>query len=74
VGLYFEPKDGGEALRAEIIAVNEPKTLKVIAPRGLEAGKAYYLKAVTQSSTKHGSTMLKNPRIVRSEFSLTAQV
>jgi hypothetical protein len=40
VGLFFEPEEGGAALKAEIIAVNEPRTLKVIVP-ALEAGKAY---------------------------------
>ncbi|MDR2701200.1 MAG: DUF4469 domain-containing protein, partial [Spirochaetaceae bacterium] len=72
VGLYFEPEEGGTPVKAEIIAVNEPRTLKVIVP-ALEAGKAYRLKVVTQSSAKHGSTLLKNPREVRSEFTLTAQ-
>jgi len=72
VGLYFEPEEGGTAVKAEIIAVNEPKTLKVIVP-ALEAGKAYTLKTVTQSSAKGSSTILKKVREIRSEYSLTAQ-
>jgi hypothetical protein len=73
VGLFFEPEEGGAVVKAEIIAVNEPRTLKAIVPAGLTAGNAYHLKIVTQSSAKHGSGLLKNPREVRSEFRLTAQ-
>jgi hypothetical protein len=69
-GLYFEPSDG-PSTKAAIIAVNEPKTLKVIVP-ALEPGKAYALKVVTQSSTKHGSGLLKTARELRSEFTVTA--
>ncbi|MDR2717264.1 MAG: DUF4469 domain-containing protein [Treponema sp.] len=72
-GVFFEPEGGGQAVKAEIIAVNEPKTLKVIVPAALEAGRHYSLKVVTQSKVKRGSGLLKNLREVRSEFSLTAQ-
>ncbi|MDR0475214.1 MAG: DUF4469 domain-containing protein [Treponema sp.] len=72
VGLYFEPEGGGAAVKAEIIAVNEPRTLKVIAPLALEEGKKYVLKAVTQGSAKTHSHLLKELRAVRSEFLLTA--
>jgi hypothetical protein len=67
--------DGGEnpPVKAEILAVNEPRTLKAIVPASLAAGKDYTLKVVTQSSVKHGVTLLKNLREVRSEFILTAQ-
>jgi hypothetical protein len=71
VGLFFEP-EVGNPVKTEIIAVNEPRTLKVIVP-ALEAGKAYTLKAVTQSSAKHSGTLLKETREVRSEFNLAAQ-
>jgi hypothetical protein len=70
-GLFFEPEDGGAPVKTEIIAVNEPRTLKVIVP-ALEAGKAYILKIVTQSSTKGHSSIRKQVREVRAEFSLTA--
>jgi hypothetical protein len=73
VGLFFEPEEGGAAVKAEIIAVNEPRTLKVIVP-ALEAGKAYRLKIVTQSSAKASSSLLKNIREVHSEFPLLAHV
>ncbi|MDR2731377.1 MAG: DUF4469 domain-containing protein [Treponema sp.] len=72
VGLFFEPEEGGAAVKTEIIAVNEPRTLKVIVP-ALEAGKSYILKIVTQSSAKGGGSLLKNTREMRPEFSLTAQ-
>ncbi|MDR0474402.1 MAG: DUF4469 domain-containing protein [Treponema sp.] len=72
VGLFFEPEGGGSPVRAEIIAVNEPRTLKVIVP-ALEVGKTYTLRLVTQSSAKHSGTLLKETREVRSEFTLAAQ-
>jgi hypothetical protein len=72
IGLFFEPVDSTAAIKTEIIAVNEPRTLKVIVP-ALEAGKAYVLKLVTQSSAKGHSSMLKHIREVRAEFILTAQ-
>jgi hypothetical protein len=70
-GLFF---DDGEnpPVKAEILAVNEPQTLKAIVPASLVAGKDYALKAVTQSSTKGGGALLKNLREMRSEFKLTA--
>jgi hypothetical protein len=71
-GLYFE--DGaGTRVKAAILAVNEPRTLKAIAPAGLTAGTAYHLLVVTQSTVKSGGALLKNVREVRSEFTLTAQ-
>jgi hypothetical protein len=73
VGLYFAPEEGGTAVKVDIIAVNEPRTLKVIVP-ALEAGKAYSLKVVTQSSAKGSSTLLKNIREVHSEFTLLSQI
>jgi hypothetical protein len=72
VGLFFEPEESGATVKTEIIAVNEPRTLKVIVP-ALEAGKAYTMKIITQSSAKGGGGLLKNAREMRSEFSLTAQ-
>jgi hypothetical protein len=71
VGLFFEP-ESGSPVKTEIIAVNEPRTLKVIVP-ALEAGKQHALRVLTQSSARHGSTLLKETREVRSEFVLTAQ-
>jgi hypothetical protein len=71
-GLFFD--DGMHpVVKAEIIAVNEPKTLKVIVPAGLSVGMDYTLKVVTQSSAKHAAALLKGVREVRSDFKLTAQ-
>jgi hypothetical protein len=72
IGLFFDLEEGGTPVKAEIIAVNEPRTLKVIVP-ALEAGKAYRLKIVTQSSAKSSYHLLKETRVMHSEFTLTAQ-
>jgi hypothetical protein len=72
VGVFFETA-GQAPVKAKAVAVNEPRTLKVIAPPTLAAGTAYSIKIVTQSSAKHGSGLLKTPREMRSEFTLTAQ-
>ncbi|MDR0759870.1 MAG: DUF4469 domain-containing protein, partial [Treponema sp.] len=73
IGLFF---DDGEnpPVRAEILAVNEPRTLKAIVPASLTAGTDYALKIITQSSAKGGGALLKNLREVRSEFKLTARL
>jgi hypothetical protein len=72
VGLWF---DDGQSppVKAEILAVNEPKTLKTIVPAALTVGGEYSLKIVTQSAIKGGGTVLKNLREVRSDFKLTVQ-
>jgi hypothetical protein len=72
VGLWFD--DGqNPPVKAEIVAVNEPKTLKAIIPASLTIGGEYALKIVTQSAVKGGGTMLKNLRKIVSDFRLTAQ-
>jgi hypothetical protein len=71
-GLFFVDEQGGK-VKADIIAVNEPRTLKAVVPAALAAGKDYRLLVVTQSSARHSGTPLKNPREVRAEFTLTAQ-
>ena len=71
-GLFFD--DGSSALvKAEILAVNEPRTLKAIVPAALVVGTHYALKIVTQSPTKGGGTLLKSLREIHSEFKLSAQ-
>jgi hypothetical protein len=71
-GLFF---DNGEnpPVKADILAVNEPRTLKAIVPAALAPGKDYRLKVFTQSSAKGGGALLKNLREIHSEFKLTAQ-
>jgi hypothetical protein len=72
-GMFFEPLAGGEAAKVEIIAVNEPRTLKAIVPNSLNAGALYRIKVVTQGSARGSNHLLKEPREIRSEFSLAAQ-
>ena len=72
IGLFFEPECGGAPVKADIIAVNEPRTLKVIVP-ALKAGVQYRLKVVTQSSARTSTHLLKELRESLSDFSLTAQ-
>ena len=57
----------------KIIAVNEPRTLKIIVP-ALNPGTMYLLMIVTQSSAKGHSNLLKTVRELHSDFTLTAQV
>jgi hypothetical protein len=71
IGLWFDGP--GPATRAEIIPVNEPRTLKFIVPSTLTVGSDYGLVIVTQSSTKHGAALLKTRRTLRSTFKLTVQ-
>ncbi|MHC6204483.1 DUF4469 domain-containing protein [Breznakiellaceae bacterium SP9] len=73
MGVFFDPSDGSQALKAEIIAVNENRTLKIIAPPTLTAGTVYTLHILTMSTPSHGGGLLKAPREVRSDFTLTAQ-
>jgi hypothetical protein len=72
-GLWFDDGQAGP-VKAEIIAVNEPKTLKVIVPPTLGAGGEYTLKILTQSSAKGSKHILKELREIQSKFRLTAQV
>ncbi|MDR2434701.1 MAG: DUF4469 domain-containing protein, partial [Treponema sp.] len=59
--------------KAEIIAVNEPKTLKVVVPATLTAGKEYNLRIFTMSPVGGGGHLLKVVRDLKSDFKLTAQ-
>ena len=78
-GIYFEPVESGQCpacaapVKVQIIAVNEPRTLKIIVPAALNPGTVYTLKIVTQSSAKGGGALVKHLRELQSEFALTAQ-
>jgi hypothetical protein len=72
VGLFFDAEAGYPPVKADIITVNQPRTLKAVVPAGLKNGASYYLGIVTQSSAKGSSTLLKNAREMRSDFMLTA--
>jgi hypothetical protein len=71
MGVFFQPSSGVPP-KAEIIAVNENRTLKVIVP-ALTAGTDYTLRIFTMSSAKSTGALLKAPRDMRSDFKLTAQ-
>jgi len=72
VGLFFEDPEGVRT-KVAVVAVNEPKTQKLIVPATLTPDVDYYLVVVTQTTVKSGGSLLKNPREVRSEFTLKAQ-
>jgi hypothetical protein len=75
VGLYLESEDGTTRLQvaSTSIAVNEPKTLKAIAPEAavLPAGSKWYVIVRTQSSAKGSGNLLKSVREMKSEFTVT---
>jgi hypothetical protein len=73
VGLYFDDSETAPK-KAQIIAVNEPRTLKVIVPPELEVGNHKRLRIRTQSSAKpHSGYLLKEVRQIVADFSLTVQ-
>ena len=70
-GVYFKPKTGA-AIKASIIPVNKPRTLKVFVPNELVPGTAYTLAVETMSSTKGNGMILKKMRTIQSDFTLVA--
>jgi hypothetical protein len=72
VGLWFDDKHT-PPVKAEAVAVNEPRMVKVVVPTTLYSEGEYYLKIVTQSSVKGGGGLLKNVREVWTDFMLTTQ-
>ena len=72
VGVFFCASDGTES-RAKAIAVNEPRTIKVIAPESLTDGEIYTITIRTQTSIRNGSNIRKEIREVVSEIPLIAQ-
>jgi hypothetical protein len=75
VGLFFvselTPKP---PVRAQIIAVNEPRTLKFIVPPELEENVQYYIRIVTQTSAKHSGSLLKNIRKLSTDVAFLVNV
>jgi hypothetical protein len=68
IGLFFMPQDQGvEPCKAEIIAVNEQKKIKILVPYSVGTGMKYTLKIVTQTSAKSSGNLLKNLREVVSD-------
>ncbi|MDR1575797.1 MAG: DUF4469 domain-containing protein [Treponema sp.] len=72
MGVFFQPSSG-LPLKAEVVPVNEPKTLKVIVPATLTAGTEYFLRIFTMSSAHGGGKPLKEVRDMKSDFKVTAQ-
>jgi hypothetical protein len=70
-GIFFVPKPG-VPIKAPVVAVNEPKTLKVLVPAELVEGTAYQIAIETWSSAKGHSMALKKARDKRSDFMVTA--
>jgi hypothetical protein len=71
-GVFFKPQ-AGEPVKAVIIAVNEPKTLKLIVPAGLADGTPYTVRVVTQGSPTTTGYLLKELREITAEFTMTAK-
>ena len=71
VGVFFVPNPG-VPIKASVIAVNSPKTLKVLVPPGLTVGTAYQVAVETQSSVKGAGALVKKVRDIRSDFTLIA--
>jgi hypothetical protein len=70
-GVFFKPATG-VPIEATVIAVNEPRTLKLVVPAALTDGEAYSLVVQTWSSAKGHGNMIKDMRDMRSDFTLTA--
>lgn len=71
--VFFQSVQDAQELKAQIIPVNEPRTLKVIMPAGLTAGIDYFLQIAAMSSAKGSIHILKEVREMKSDFHLTAQ-
>jgi hypothetical protein len=71
VGVFFKPTTG-TPVKAPVVVVNNPRTLKVLIPSGLKKGTAYQVIIETMSSLQGSGTMLKKVRNLCSEFTLTA--
>jgi hypothetical protein len=71
LGVFFLPKSG-VPVKASVIVVNYPRTLKVLVPPELEEGAEYRIAVGTQSSSKSGGTILKKVQDIRSDFHVTA--
>jgi hypothetical protein len=72
VGLFFETLTTPGLWKAQIVAVNEPRLLKVIVPN-MPTPNVAHLKIVTQSSVKNGAQLLKGMREIYSDFTLEVQ-
>ena len=71
-GLFFEAASGAR-VRADVVPVNEYRTLRAMVPEGLVEGEDYTPVVVTQSTAKRGTTLLKEPRVIYADFTIRAQ-
>jgi len=71
MGVYFKA-DTGLPVKADIVAWNMPKLVKVIVPPQLTVGTDYQITVETWSSPKGTPGVFKKARNVRSGFRLTA--
>ena len=69
--VFFKPPTG-VPIEAKIIAVNEPRTLKILVPQELQEGTKYQIVVNTMSPVKGHAGPLKKMRDMRSEFTVTA--
>jgi hypothetical protein len=76
IGLFFVSElTPQQPVKAQIIAVNEPRTLKFIVPPELDENAQYYIQIVTQTLAKSGGgTLLKNTRKLTSDVAFLVNV
>ena len=72
-GVYFKPPNA-IPIKAAIVVVNEPRTLKLIVPAGLAANTDYKVYVITQGSARGSGHLLKELRQSISEFTLKVAV
>jgi hypothetical protein len=68
-GVYFQGPDE-KRIKCALVPVNQPRLLKVIVPSSLVPGTPYAIVIITQSSIHNNGHILKNPRTIRSDFTL----
>jgi hypothetical protein len=71
-GVFLED-DNSNSFVVKVIALNEPRTLKVITSSQMVPGVAYTVVIRTQGSPKSNGHLLKDLREVRSDIRLVAQ-
>ena len=70
-GVFFRPSKGNP-VKVKVIAVNQPRTLKVLIPAELVKGTAYTIGISTMSSYNKSGKVLKTMREFESNFTLVA--
>jgi hypothetical protein len=69
IGVFFE-NTAGKRYKAKSLAVNQPKTLKILAPENLPKGTGYRVVVVTQGYPRSNGLLMKGTREIRSDFAL----